>query len=38
VALIAFLDAQRDGAPIVDGELRHPWYGDPSLPRRVTVA
>jgi glycosyltransferase involved in cell wall biosynthesis len=37
VDLIAFLDRQSGGPPIVDGELWHPWYGDPSLPRRVTA-
>lgn len=36
VELISYLDSCTDGLPIVDGELRHPWYGDPSLPRRVT--
>jgi hypothetical protein len=36
--LLRFLDAQPDGPPIVGGELRHPWYGDRSLPSGVTVA
>lgn len=38
VTLIEFLDASPDGPPVVDGELRHPWYGDPGLPEGVTRA
>ena len=37
IQLIAYLDGCVGGPPIVDGELRHPWYGDPSLPQRVTA-
>lgn len=34
---LEFLDSHTEHPPIVDGELRHPWYGDTSLPRGVTT-